>query len=144
MHEAKGLATFFAPVHSVRFVELCVCQNSPGLCFPSSGKEQRCLGGRQGNSTVKQPCLTPGSYLLGLIKGLHYPVGSVNSLRNTSFGTQVCILIGVFNTSAYQGTWLAAGNFCVMVPCWTKANACHEQSSYDRYNVLGARAFLDL
>lgn len=53
--------------------------------------------------------------LLGLVKGLHYPVEGVNSLGNASFGMQVCILVGVTNTSAYQGTWLATGNSHVMV-----------------------------
>lgn len=79
-----------------------------------------------GNSSLKQPCVIPGSCLLGLVKGLHCAVESVNSLENASFGIKVCILVGVSNTSAYQGTWLATGSSCMMVPCWTKTSAGDE------------------
>lgn len=89
-------------------------------------KERRCLGGKAGQQHIEAALHHSGSYLFGLSKGLHYPLEGVNSLGNASFGTQVCILVGVSNTSAYQGTWLATGNSYVMVSCWTKANTGDE------------------
>jgi len=82
--------------------------------------------------------------LLGLVKGPRYPAEGVNSLGNASFGMQVCIIVGVSNTSAYQGTWQATGNSHVMVSSWTKASAGDEQSSWHRFDVLSARGFSDL
>lgn len=132
--------------HSARFVELCVCQNSPGLCFPGSmGRSRDVLVAELGNSTLKRPCVVPGSCLSPRpCKGLHYPVEGVNSLGSASFGIQVRILDGVSNTSACQGTWLATGNSYVIVSCWTKTNAGDEWSSWHRFDVLSARTFSDL
>lgn len=71
MHEAKGLAVFFAPVQTLaRFVELRVCQNSPGFCLSCSvGRSRDVLMAELGNSTLKQPRIVPGSCFLGLVKG---------------------------------------------------------------------------
>lgn len=68
MHEAKGLAVLFDPVQT--FSEacgaLCVCQNSPGSCFPGSvGRSRDVLVAELGNSTLKGPYIVPGSCLLG-------------------------------------------------------------------------------
>lgn len=105
-----------------------MCQNSSGSCFPGSvGRSRDVLVAELGNSTLKQPCIVPGSYLSPWpVKGLHYPAEHVNLLGNAGFGTQVCILAGVSNISAYQGTWLSTGNSYVMVSCWTKASAGDE------------------
>lgn len=55
--------------HPARFVELCVCQNSPGFCFSCSvGRSRDVLMAELGNSTLRQPCTVPGSCLLSLVK----------------------------------------------------------------------------
>lgn len=51
-------------------------------------------------------------------------------------GQKLNILVGVSNTSVCQGTQLATGNSCVMVPSWTKANAGDEYSSWHIFDVL--------
>lgn len=75
-----------------------------------------------GNSTLKQPCIVPGSCLLGLVKGIQ---GRVLTLWR-AVGQKLHILAGVSNTSVYQGTQLATGNSYVMVSCWTKGSAGDE------------------
>lgn len=65
---------------------------------------------------------------------LHYLVEGVKSLA--SCGQKLYILVGVSNASVYQGTQLATGNSYLMVPCWTKANAGDEYSSWHWSDVL--------
>lgn len=53
-----------------------------------------------------------------------------------SCGQKLNILVGVSNACVYQGTQLATGNSYVMAPCWTKASAGDEYSSWHRSDVL--------
>lgn len=66
MHEAKGLAAFFAPIQT--FSKVCGALYVPELprllLLLQYGKEQRCFDGRAG-----QQHIAPGSCLLGLVKG---------------------------------------------------------------------------
>lgn len=99
--------------YSARLVELCVCQDSPGLCFPGSGKEQTKVA-VLGNSTLMQPCIVPGSCMsLGFAKGLHCLVEAINSLGNASTGVQTWTFFGVSNTSAIKALGLP-----MAIPMW--------------------------
>lgn len=55
MHEAKGLAAFFAPVQTFSEVcgALCVPELSRLVLPWQCGKEQRCLGGRAGQQHIE-------------------------------------------------------------------------------------------
>lgn len=129
MHEAKGLAAFFAPIQTFSKVcgALCV-QNSPGFCFSFSVRRSRdVLIAGLGNSTLKRPCIPPASCLLGLVKGytIQWRVLSLWRAVGKSY-----IFLSVSPTLL-----LATGNSYVMVPCWTKANAGDEYSSWHRSDV---------
>lgn len=114
MHEAKGLAAF-PPVQT--FSEVCGAQCVPELSrlvLPwQRGKEQRCLGGRAGQQHAE---VAPR-------RSWQLPISSALSEAYTTqwrvlthwgmlaLGCKLCILVGVSDTSAYQGTWLATGKF---------------------------------
>lgn len=88
-------------------------QDSPGLCFPGSGKEQMKVA-VLGNSTLMQPCVVPGSCMSPwLVKGLHCLVEAINSVGNASIGVQTWTFFGVSNTSAFQALGLP-----MAIPMW--------------------------
>lgn len=121
--------------HSARFVELRVCQNSPGFCFSCSvGRSRDVLMAELGQQHIEEALHCSWQLSPWPCQRLHYPVEGVESLA--SCGQKLCILVSVSNASVYQSTQLSTGNSYVMVPCWTKANAGDEYSSWHRSDVL--------
>lgn len=126
MHEAKGLAAFFAPVQTFSKVcgALCVPELPRLLLLLQCGMEQRCFDGRAGQQHIEAALNCSWQLSPWPCQRLHYPVEGVKSL--SSCGQKLYILVGVSNTSVYHGTQLATGNSYVMVPYWPKASAGDE------------------
>lgn len=136
MHEAKGLAAFCAPIQTFSKVcgALCVPELPMLLLLLQCGKEQRCFDGRAGQQHIEEAVHCSWQLSPWPCQRLHYPVEGVKYL--VSCGQKLHILVSVSNASVYQGTQLAPGNSYVMVPCWEKANAGDEYSSWRRSDVL--------
>lgn len=136
MCEAKGLAAFFAPLQTFSKVcgALCVPELPRLLLLLQCGKEQRCFDGRAGQQHIEAALHCSWQLSSSPCQRLLYPVEDGKSLA--SCGQKLDILVSVSNTSVYQGTHLATGNSYVMVPCWIKANAGDEYSSWHRSDML--------
>lgn len=134
MHEAKGLAAFFAPIQTYSKVCGALCVPELPRLLLQCGKEQRCFDGRAGQQHIEEALHCSWQLPPWPCQRRHYPVEGVKSLA--SCGQKLYILVSVSNASVYQGTQLATGNSYVMIPCWTKANAGDEYSSWHRSDVL--------
>lgn len=80
MHEAKGLAAFFAPVQTFSKVcgALCVPELPRLLLLLQSGKEQRCFDGTAGQQHIEAALHCSWQLSPWPCQRLHYPVEGVS------------------------------------------------------------------